>query len=86
MRDRERIARIKGQRAVSEMRALIYARSRQCMILYLLQGIGVLLQEGHSRLGVTCDVLVYELHKLTDEGGQLPGILPVILSPDREAD
>lgn len=37
------------------------------------------LQEGHSSLGVACDVLVNKLDELGDEGSQVTGGLPVVL-------
>lgn len=46
----------------------------------------MLLQEGDSCLGVACDVLVDKLHKLADEGSQVPRGFSVVLGKDQEGE
>lgn len=48
-------------------------------VWHSLEGICVLLQEGDSCRGTAREVLVDELHKLADEGGQVAGRLAVVL-------
>ena len=44
-----------------------------------LEGLCVLLQEGHGCWCAAGHILVDELHELADEGGQVAGGLPVVL-------